>query len=119
MKLTDYEKNRVENQCQPLIEKLKSQYVLKNPDIRYNYLVDIYIKWYRDYLFFCGKYKSENPDRLVGEFEDNFVRLKIIKPDNFEISYMRHTEKWFLIAHDLPLKECLEMIESTPTFHPV
>ena len=32
MKLTDYEKNRVENQCQPLIEKLKSQYVLKNPD---------------------------------------------------------------------------------------
>lgn len=119
MKLSDFEKNRVENQCQSLIEKLKSQYVLKNPDKQYNYLVDIYIKWNRGYLYFCGKYKTENHDRIVDEFEDNFVRLKIIKPDSFDISYMRHTEKWFLIARNLPLKECLEMIEDTPTFHPV
>jgi hypothetical protein len=119
MKLTGYQKNRIESQCQPLIEKLKSQYVLKNPDKRYNYMVDIYIKWYRNYLYFCGKYKSENPDRLVDEFEGNFARLKIIKPDSFEISYMRHTEKWFIIARDLTLNKCLEMIEDTPTFHPV
>lgn len=119
MKLTGYEKNRIESQCQPLIEKLKSQYVLKNPDKKYNYLVDIYIKWYRDYLYFCGKYKSENSDRPVDGIESNFVRFKIINPDSFEISYMRHTEKWFTIARDLTLNECLEMIEDIPTFHPV
>ncbi len=119
MKLTSSEKNRIERQCQPLIDKLKSQYIVKNPDKRYNYLVDIYIKWYRDYLFFCGKYKTENPDRFVDEIEEKFVRLKIIKPNSFEISYMRHTEKWFLIACDLALNECLEMIEDTPTLHPV
>ena len=119
MKLTDYEKTRIESQCQPLIEKLKSQYVSKNPDKKYNYLVDIYIKWYRDYLYFCEKYKSESPDRIVDEFEDKFVKLKITKKDKFDISYMRHTGKWNLIACDLSLTECLEMIEDTPTFHPV
>jgi hypothetical protein len=119
MKLTGFEKNRIESQCQPLIGKLKSQYILKNPKKEYNYLVDIYIKWYRDSLYFCGKYKSESPDRLVNEFENYFVRLKSIKPGSFEISYMRHTEKWCLVARDLPLNECLEMIEDTPTLHPV
>ena len=103
MKPTDYEKNRIESQCQPLIEKLKSQYVSKNPEKKYNYLVDIYIKWYRDYLYFCEKYKSESSNRIADEFEDKFVRLKIIKKDKFEISYMRHTGKWFLIACDLTL----------------
>ena len=119
MKLTNYEKKRIENQCQPLIEKLRAQYVPKNPDKKYSYLVDIYIKWYRGYLYFCGKYKAETPDGLVDEFEDNFVRLKITKTDNFDISYMRHTKKWGLIACGLSLNKCLEMIEETPTFHPV
>jgi len=119
MKLTDYEKNRIESQCQPLIEKLKAQYVSKSPDKKYNYLVDIYIKRHGDNLYFCEKYKSESPNRIAGEFEDKFVRLKIIKKDKFEISYMRHTGKWFLVACDLTLNECLEMIEDTPTFHPI
>lgn len=118
MKLTGDKKNRIESQCKPLIEKLKSQYVLKNPDKKYIYLVDIYIKWYRDYLYFCGKYKSENPDRFVDKFEYKFVRFKIIEPDSIEISYMRHTQKWFLIARGLTLNECLKMIEDTPTFQP-
>ncbi len=119
MKLASYEKSRIESHCQTLIDKLISQYVVKKPDKNYSYLVDIYVKWYRDFLYFCGKYKTENPDKPVDEFEDKFVRLKIIKPDSFEISYMRHTEKWSLIACDLTLNECLEMIEDTPTFHPV
>ena len=119
MELTVYEKNRIESQCEPLIEKFKSQYVLENPNKEYNYLVDIYIKWYRGYLYFCGKYKSEGPDRFAGEFEDKFVRLQIIKKDSFEISYMHHTEKWHLVARDLTLNKCLEMIEDIPTFHPV
>ena len=119
MKLSDYEKIKIESQCQPLIEKLKSRYISKNPDKESNFLIDIYIKWYRNYLYFCGKYKSESPIRIVDEFEDKFVRLKIIKRDKFDISYMRHTGKWNLIVCNLTLTECLETIEDTPTFHPV
>ena len=119
MKLTDHEKARIENLCQPLIEKFKSEYVSKDPNKEYNYLVDIYIKWHRDYLYFCEKYKSESPNRIVDEFEEKFVRLKITNKDKFDISYMRHTGKWFPIASDLTLNECLEMIEDTPTLHPI
>lgn len=119
MRLTDYEKSNIENQCQSLIEKFKSQYVLKNPDKRFNYLIDIYTKWYRNYFYFCEKYKSEKPNRIADEFEDKFVRLTITGKNKFDISYMRHTGKWFLIACDLDLNDCLEMIEGSPTLHPV
>lgn len=119
MILTDFEKIRIESQCQPLIEKLKSQYISKNPNKEYNYLLDIYVKWYRDNLYFCGKYKSENSNRIADEFEEKFVRLKIIKKDKFDISYLRYSGKWFLISCDLSFNECLEIIEDTPTFHPV
>ena len=119
MKLSDYEKNRIKNLCKPLIEKFKSEYVAINPNKEFNYLVDIYVKWYRDNLYFCGKYKSESPNRIVDEFEEKFVRLKATNRDKFDISYMRHTGKWFLIASCLTLNECLEMIEDTPTLHPI
>ncbi len=119
MKLADYEKDVIKNLCLPLIEKFKSKYVSVNPNKEFNYLVDIYIKWYQDNLYFCGKYKSESQNRVVDEFEETFVRLKILNKDNFEISYIRHTGKWFSIAFGLTLKECLEMIEDTPTLHPI
>ena len=119
MKLSDYKKNRIENQCKPLIEKFKSEYVAKNPNKEFNYLVDIYIKWYRDNLYFCGKYKSESPNRIVDEFEEKFVRLKATNRDKFDISYMRHTGKWFTIASCLTLNECLKMIEGAPILHPI
>jgi len=119
MKLTDLEKVRIENLCQPLIEKLKYEYVSKDPNKGFNYLVDIYIMWYQDYLYFCGKYKSESPNRIVDEFEEKFVRLKITNKDKFDISYMRHTGKWFPIASGLTFNEFLEMIEDIPTLHPI
>ena len=119
MKLTKYDKNKIESQCQPLIEKLKAQYVSKKPDKRYNFLVDIYLKWYRDYLYFCEKNKSERPDRIADEFEDKFIRLKITGKDKIDLSYMRHTGQWFLVAYDLTLKDCLDMIQDNPNFHPI
>ncbi len=119
MKLPNHEKTSIERQCQPLIEKLKLQYIQENPDRKYSFLVDIYTKWYRDYVYFCGKYKSESPNRIADEFEEKFVRLKIINKNKFDISYMRHTGKWVPIVSGLTLSECLEMIENIPTLHPI
>ena len=119
MTLTAQEKNRIESQCQTLIKKLKLHYVSKNPSKEFNYLVDVYLKWYRNYLYFCEKFKSESPNRIADEFEEKFLRLKVINKDKFDFSYMRHTGNWVLIAYDLTLNECLEMIEDTPTFHPI
>ena len=119
MKLSDIDKHIIESQCQPLIEKLKAQYILKNPNKKFNYLVDVYSSWYRGYLYFCEKRKSERPNRIADEFENKFVRLKCTGKDQFDLSCMRHTGQWALFEFDLTLKECLETIEGVPNFYPI
>ena len=119
MKLCDIDKHIIKNQCQPLIEKLKAQYISQNPNKKYSYLADLYLQWNRGNLYFCEKRKSEKPNQVAEEFENKFLRLKCSGKDKFDLSYMRHTGKWAVVEFDLTLKECLEMIEEIPSFHPV
>ncbi len=112
-------KSALEDRCQPLIERFKQEYVKENPDKKYNYLTDVYTKWIRNYLYFCEKYKSEQAGMIEQEFEENFVRLEYLNNDSFNLSYLRHTGRWFPVASNLTLNDCLEMIESIPNFHPI
>ncbi len=70
-------------------------------------------------LYFCQKFKSESPESIVPEFEENFVRLEYVENDNFNFSYFRHTGQWFPVATNLSLNNCLEMIADNPNFHPI
>lgn len=119
VKFTDYEKSKIVAQCQPLIEFFKKQYIKECSDKRFDYPVNIYTKWYRNYLYFCEKFKSEHPNRIKDEYETKFVRLERTGKDNYNFSYFRHTGQWFLVATDLSLKDCLEMMEANPNFHPI
>ncbi|MFH1160744.1 MAG: hypothetical protein V1733_07335 [bacterium] len=105
--------------CQPLVEQFKKQYIRSDPDKRFNYLIDIYTRWRGNYLYFCEKYKSEEPNRIADEFEVKFVRLEYVGRDKFNLSYFRHTEQWFLVATDLTLQDCLEMMQDNPVFQPI
>jgi hypothetical protein len=119
VKPSDRNKSEIENRCQPLIECFKQQYIKKNPDKQFNYLIDVFIKWRGNYLHFCGKYKSEQQGMIKREFEESFVRLEYVGIDNFNFSYFRHTGKWFPVANNLILNDCLELMESNPNFHPI
>jgi hypothetical protein len=119
VKPTDSEKNEILTHCQPLVELFAKQYVRENPDKRFNYLVDVYTKWHKNYLYFCEKFKSEHPNRIADEFEFKFVRLENTGKDRYNFSYLRHTGKWFLVTTDLTLKECIEMMQANPNFQPV
>jgi hypothetical protein len=119
LKLTDLEKNDIMTQCQPLVELFKNQYITENPAKGFDYLVDVYTKWYQNYFYFCEKFKSEHPNRIKDEYEVKFVRLERIGKDRFIFSYFRHTGQWFIVTNDLTLKDCLEMIEANPNFHPI
>ena len=116
--LAEHQKNEILNNCQPLIEHCKEIHIQKESDKRFNYLIDIYLKWNRNYLYFCSKYKSEHPDRIADEFEEKTVRLEYIGNNGFNFSYMRHTGQWSLVACSLTLADCLEMIRDIPTFQP-
>ena len=119
IKLSESEKHDIQDYFHPLVESFKKQYVLENPNKEFNYLVDIYSKWYQNYFYLCEKFKSEHPNRLTDEFEVKFVRLKYTGKNQFDFSYFRHTGQWHLVAEDLTLDECKEMILSNPNFQPI
>lgn len=117
--ISEFEKQQITADCQPLVEQFKIQYIRSNPDKRFNYLIDIYTRWRGNYLYFCEKYKSDDENRIADEFEVKFVRLEYKGHDLFNLSYLRHTEQWFLIATDLTLRDCLNMMKNVPTLQPI
>lgn len=98
---------------------LKPKHVKPPPaEERWNYIVDIYIKWYRSYFYFCAKYRVSGPNAISPFFEAKFARMKYIGAGRFNLAYMRHTEEWMEIYSDLTIDECIETIENNPTFFP-
>ena len=57
-KVPDNVKAEVETKANELVESfLKPEHIKPQPeDLRFNYVVDIYTKWYRHYFYFCAKY---------------------------------------------------------------
>ena len=119
MLLSQFEKNSIQDYFQPIIEKFKSQFIVEKPDKEFDFLVDFYLIWRKNYLYFCEKYKSEHPNRIKDEYEMKFLRLKYSGKNNFELSYFRHTGVWQLVMDELTLDDCKEMILTNPVFHPI
>jgi hypothetical protein len=88
-------KAEVETKAKELVESfLKPEYIKPPPeDMRVNYVVDIYTKWYRSYFYFCEKYASPSPIAIPPFFEAKFGRMEYVGECLFNLSYMRHTEK--------------------------
>ncbi|MDQ3754928.1 MAG: hypothetical protein M3371_09370, partial [Acidobacteriota bacterium] len=64
-------KAEVSEKAEQLIEStLKRQYIKAPPkDDRFNYVVDLYTKWYRCYFYFCAKYACPGPSAISPFFE--------------------------------------------------
>lgn len=113
-------KLEVETKAEELVESdLKPEYI-KPPteEMHFNYIVDIYTKWYRSSFYFCSKYACPGPNAISSFFETKFARMEYVGDGLFNLSYMRHTEKWFEIFQGLSIDECLETIRDFPHFMP-
>jgi hypothetical protein len=93
---------------------------LKNA--KWNYIVDLYTKWHSNFFYFCAKYACPGPKALSPFFDIGFARLKYVggvgQQSRFNLSYMRHTGKWWEIWHGLSLEQCLAEIKEGGFFHP-
>lgn len=118
-KVSEGQKNEVNLFFEPLILQFKNELKSVKPNKKYNYIIDIYTKWYQNYFYFCEKYKSESEFRTVDEFETKIVRLEFISENNFNFSYFRHTGQWHLVIENITLENCLEMIIDNPNFRPM
>jgi len=55
-------KTEVSQQGQRLIDEWKPQYIKAPPeDYQFNYIVDLFTKWHRNYFYFVAKYECPGP----------------------------------------------------------
>jgi hypothetical protein len=119
-KVPDLIKANVETKANELIETvLKPNHIKPSfRDERFNYIVDIYSKWYRNYYYFCAKYACPGPNAISPFFEARFARMEYVGNERFNLSYMRHTGQWWEIYTELSLVKCFDAIRDEPHFLP-
>jgi len=116
----DSVKRMLKEKADEIIETvLKPEHIKPPPtDNDFNYLVDIYSKWYRHYFYFCAKYNCPSPNAISPSFETKFARMEYVGNERFNLSYMRHTEQWWELYQELPMLDCLKLIVEEPHFMP-
>ncbi|MCL0077209.1 hypothetical protein M1O12_04235 [Dehalococcoidia bacterium] len=119
-KVTEAVKKDLEVKASELIESALKPKHVKPPsqDEPFYYIVDTYAMWYRNYFYFCAKYRCPGPNAISPFFEEKFARLEYIGNGFFNLSYMRHTGQWWQIYTELSVEECLAAIRDEPHFLP-
>ena len=119
-KMPEAIKAKLEVKAGELVDSILKPMNVKPPreDEQFNYIVDIYSKWYRNYFYFCSKYACPGPNAISPYFEGKFARLEYVGNERFNLAYMRHTGKWYEIYTELSLDECLAAISDAPHFLP-
>jgi hypothetical protein len=116
----DAVKAELEAKAAKLVEaELKPRHIEPPPeDARFNYITDIYTKWYRSYFYFCSTYCCPGPNAVSPSFESCFARLEYAGHGRFNLSFMRHTGKWWEMYTDFSVDDCLAAIRDEPPFLP-
>jgi hypothetical protein len=71
-------------------------------------IVNLYTKWRgHDLILIAKRQGGIIAKRREEDFETKSGRLTLVGADSFDISYFRHTDKWFTISRDCTLKEAL------------
>lgn len=117
--LSEAKKQEVTAKANELIENvLKPKHIEPNPNTEFNYLINIYVKWARGYLYFYSTYKVNSPNAIKPTFDDSFARLQYISDDKFDLAFKRHTGQWITLNTDATIEECLKAIEEGGWFTP-
>lgn len=113
-------KREVEEKANALVETvLKPRYVPPPPeDPQFNYIEDLYTKWYRSFFYFCAQYRSAGPYALGGHFEARFARMRYAGAGLFDLAFMRYTDEWVEVYAGLTLDGCLASIRDDEWFQP-
>jgi hypothetical protein len=113
-------KREVTTKANELLETvLKPKHIQPPPENpQFNYIVDIYGKWYHRYFYFCATYCVRGPNATVPSFEAKFTRMEYAGNNRFHMAFMRHNGQWVEMYTGLSLDECLAAIRDDPFFQP-
>ena len=118
MKITNLAKDSVSKDAYELINEILKPLHIKpeSENHSFNKLFDIDVKWRGNSLYFLAKYNSVGENAISPTFESKFARLVFIGNNKFNLSYMRHNDKWFELHVGLSSQECFKAIETQPYF---
>jgi len=105
-------KAELEKKASELVETvLKPRYVKPKPKKpRFNYIIDVGIKWLGSKLFFIATYACPGPTAISPTFESKFAKMEFVGNQKFNLSFMRHNGKWVELFSRLSLDESLDTI---------
>ena len=104
-------KKAIKDKVDKIIERHMKPLVLKRRGGKaaFGDVQDIYTKWHGHNLILIAKRRG---GRVVGRYAEDFEtksgRLELVGVDMFDISYFRHTGRWWTIQHDCTLKAALK-----------
>ncbi len=118
--MPDEVKAAVTERCDEFIESvLKPKYMAvrgrPRNDVR---LVEISTKWFSTFFCFQAKYHCKGRKFISPSYEMGFARLEYVGKDRFNLSYMRHTGRWWQVGQRLTLEKCLEEIREGGIYEP-
>ena len=118
--IPDSLKKEVELEARDLIENVLKPKHVKPPqeNERFNYIIDIGAKWYRNYFYFVSTYACPGPNALSPTFESKFARMEYLGNATFALYFMRHTGEWVGLYDALSVDESLKAIQDDPWFVP-
>lgn len=118
---SESEKQAITRACEAFIKDvLKPRFLPEIRPTQFNYPVDIFGKWRGGKYRFIQRFRSDRPENAADpEFEAPFARLEYVSRDRFDLSYFRHTGRWWTVYRRVSLAEALSLLETEGVFHPV
>jgi hypothetical protein len=104
-------KQTIKEKVDKIIERYMKPSVVRSRGGRAGFgdVQDLYTKWHGDNLILIAKRRGgRGPGGYSEDFETKSGRLTLVGADLFDVSYFRHTGRWWTIATDRTLKESLE-----------
>jgi hypothetical protein len=118
-KVPDDLKAELTEKAERLLNEWRPKYIQPPPPgYQFNYIVELYSKWFRSYFYFCAKYACPGPTALSLFFEARFTRLEYVGNRRFNVAFMRHTGQWVETEHGLTVDECLRSIREDGFYQP-
>ncbi|MCB0595795.1 MAG: hypothetical protein H6557_06540 [Lewinellaceae bacterium] len=116
-KPTDAEKAKATALFEPYVQHLNETLPPLQEPQQFNQAVRVEAKWRGSFFYLMSHYKCPpKPEYVMEGFESGIARLTYKSPGVYDLSYFRHTGQWATIFYGLSLEDCLERIQSDPTF---
>ena len=118
-KVTDDVKAVVAEKAEQLLAEWRPKHIRPpSPGYQFNYIVELYGKWFRGYFYFCAKYACPRSTALSPFFEARFTRLEYVGERQLNLAFMRHTGQWVETEQSLTLDQCLKSIKEEEIYQP-